>query len=380
MVNTHLSAIPQNNLITDDINLAVTPELSSIYVLTEYKNRGGRPIDGKVNIDYIFNYIIDDIAGSDVNLHIGRQINFFNDLRATNNSSTFNRIYYTSIDDAISYDTLAALQSLTLDDIMSTLDDVLGISTGMASKTLNLCVTSDILASISSYIDNVANKIFRNLNQLIRVNRDWRIYGPGATISGNYLTDSSKIPEHLTVPPECFIQYKSGYAAGENPYCEPTPVGVEVSNVQPTVSPANIFTVAEHRHAVTFNVDRNKTAVNMTSPPWAKAYEASAYDHCDKDPQPQFGHHYKRWSDVTYFNDWSKVLGPGADGENKGKRTMTMTAGTATATMGVSTTVSYTSAPKYLSTTGSAVDNTHYNLPAYNTYMWQWQSDDTTQL
>lgn len=376
MFNTHLSAIQQNYLIDDAYNLGITPDLSSIYVLTEYKTTAGKPIDGKVNLDYIFNYIINDISDADVNLDIGREIRISDDIRSTGNYNKFSALYNIP-DDTIAYDDLVALQNLTTDNIVNLIDDILGVSSGSKSDNIDLCITTAMLSDLSGYIAGVTNKIFRNLNQLVRVKRDWRLYGPGATLSGNYLTSSAVTQTHSTVPAECFTQYKSGYVAGAAPYGEATTVAAVVDQAQTCISPASVFTVAEHKHAITFNVDRNATEINHTSGPWAGPYDSS--DWSDDDDESAFvaglcrvGSYYYLTENTTWV-----IIG---EADRKGLRTLLMSSTTGAAKMGVTCALNYSSAKKYLSTTGSVVDDTHFSLPAYSTYMWQWINDDTTTL
>ena len=380
MYRTHLSAFQEHDLYTtvkqrSDVTAVtavtvVQPELSSIYTLNEFKDQSGVPTTVKTDIDYIFNYIINDIADNPLNdgLILGRCVVLESSFTADQNFNIVNDIF-ANIDDLIDYDTLAASDISTANDVLTLISSIM--FNAVTEKIQNLCITRQMLSNMSTYIDKVANKIFRNLNQLIRVKRDWRLYGPGATISGNYLSDTTTVSTYTSIPAECFVRFKDGYVAGNKPYNVDTPLSSIVAYSYDVISPATSFTPAEHTHTITFDVDTSKTHVSCDEGPWSPGLMDAAL----KD-NSLYQSNLVNWSTVCGLSSWQQYSNP-----NKNKRAIAMAAGTnKKALFSCTPTFSYGANKKYLSQVGSSLNTNHLELPTYFTYMWQWKSDDPTQL
>ena len=376
MYRTYLSAFQEHDLYTTVkqgstvVTTVVQPELSSIYTLNEFKDQSGVPTTVKTDIDYIFNYIINDIADNPLNdgLILGRCVVIESIFTADQNFNIVNNIF-ANINDLIDYDTLAATDISSANDVLTLISSIM--FNAVTEKIQNLCITRQLLSNVSTYIDKVANKIFRNLNQLIRVKRDWRLYGPGATISGNYLSDTTTMSACTSIPNDCFVRFKDGYVAGNKPYNVDTQLSSIVAYSYDVISPATTFTPAEHTHAITFDIDTNKTHVTCNEGPWSPGL----YDAALKDAS-LYNSKLVNWSTVRGEDGWQQYANP-----DKNKRAIAMAAGTnKQALFSCTPRFSYGANKKYLSQVGNSLDTNHLELPTYFTYMWQWKSDDPTQL
>lgn len=350
------------------------PELSAIYTLNEFKDNTGKPIAIKSEFDFLFNYIIDDVANNPFkdNLVIGRQIIADAPFLATDNYNLVNNIF-SNIDDKIDYEKLMTTNITSAEDVITVISDV--VLNVVSEKLKNLCITREMLPHISTYIERLANKIFRNLNQLIRVKRDWRLYGPGATLIGNYLQNTGAVSSTTTVPDTCFTRFKDGYIAGHHPYGDETPLGSIVDYSYDNISPINTFTPAEHTHSITFNVDRNLTKVECDEGLWSPSVNASNEEY------------YKtklvKYNTVRNLDNWkpyNNPPGPSGRATDQKRAIAIATDGTKTAKFSCTPTFSYNKGKKYLKTTGSKPNSYHLELPVYFTYVWQWKYDDPTQL
>jgi len=376
MYRTYLSAFQEHDLYTTVkqgstvVTTVVQPELSSIYTLNEFKDQSGVPTTVKTDIDYIFNYIINDIADNPLNdgLILGRCVVIESIFTADQNFNIVNNIF-ANINDLIDYDTLAATDISSANDVLTLISSIM--FNAVTEKIQNLCITRQLLSNVSTYIDKVANKIFRNLNQLIRVKRDWRLYGPGATISGNYLSDTTTMSACTSIPNDCFVRFKDGYVAGNKPYNVDTQLSSIVAYSYDVISPATTFTPAEHTHAITFDIDTNKTHVTCNEGPWSPGL----YDAALKDTS-LYNNKLVKWDTVRGLAGWQQYANP-----DKNKRAIVMAAGTnKIALFSCTPRFSYGANKKYLSQVGNSLDTNHLELPTYFTYMWQWKSDDPTQL
>lgn len=376
MYRTHLSAFQEHDLYTTVkqgstvVTTVVQPELSSIYTLNEFKDQSGVPTTVKTDVDYLFNYIINDIADNPLNdgLIIGRCVVLESIFTADQNFNIVNDIF-ANINDLIDYDTLAATDISSTDDVLTLISSIM--FNAVTEKIQNLCITRQLLSNMSTYIDKVANKIFRNLNQLIRVKRDWRLYGPGATISGNYLSDTTTLSACTSIPSECFVRFKDGYVAGDKPYNVDTPLSSIVAYSYDVISPATSFTPAEHTHTITFDIDTSKTRVTCNEGPWSPSLMSAA-----KANDEYYNSKLVNWDRVKGLDGWEQY-----PEVNKNRRAIAIADGTnKQALFSCTPTFSYGANKKYLSQVGSSLNTNHLELPTYFTYMWQWKSDDPTQL
>ncbi len=164
MKSTHLSTFNIHDLSTQIsvgglVSTSTVPDLTAIYTLAEYKNNG-MPIDGKVNIDYLFNYIIDDIAeSSDNSLTIGRQIVIESDFQAVDNYKLISALF-SNIGDTIEYDKLLEINTdvnATVESIKTELETALGLALSSVDN-YNLCITKQTLDNAVSYVKTYSNK------------------------------------------------------------------------------------------------------------------------------------------------------------------------------------------------------------------------------
>ena len=391
MKSTHLSTFNIHDLSTQIsvgglVSTSTVPDLTAIYTLAEYKNNG-MPIDGKVNIDYLFNYIIDDIAeSSDNSLTIGRQIVIESDFQAVDNYKLISALF-SNIGDTIEYDKLLEINTdvnATVESIKTELETALGLALSSVDN-YNLCITKQTLDNAVSYVKTYSNKLFRNINQLIRVKRDWRLYGPGATISGNYLVDADSVTTHTTVPNSCFVKKTKGFISGNKPYSINTELtlGACVPNSVEQISPATLFSAAKHRHNITIKPPSNSTISASVDwwPPFKSEWEIGK----DSAGAPTDATDcYLVQSDVS-LSDYDEFgpHNPGQTNNNPKVRTVGITVGrTTSAKLHASVSLSYSSEKKYLASSGAALNTNIVHLPAYCTHVWQWKSDadDPTQL
>ena len=378
LATTNITSLP---MIKNSNDLPNVKNLSEMYFLCEYKQRDDSPINGKVNLDFIFNRIIDEAAKNPLNkLDIKRQIVLDGaDFQAKNNAEMIDELFK-DIDKTIHYNILANSKVETVDDLKNLMDSIIVdfTNTAIASTNLNinnLCITRRTFREIIPYINAYVNKFYRNILQLIRVKRDWRLYGPGTTIYGDNLKLAEHVKKQTTVPSECFINYNSAYIAGKKPYEDETQLASIVRYSDNLIAPNSIFTASEHTHYIQFNITKSEIGPWEIGP-WTPKIEYGNNDlinHTIIKFEGGIANNSYGLLPEYPNGSWSVIA-------NGNHRSLSPDSGEATAKANVSVNVRYNGGYKYLKSAGGSLGNVVLDLPYYSTFFWQWIKDDPTEF
>lgn len=248
----------------------------SIYVEERISN--DKPKDSSTNLYDLYDAGINILTEYNWKIKVGERITSHTQIYCKNNYTTitsnfastsggdFNKIHY---DDLMTQ--LSGLESLTTESAMTALvmkwindyvNDMTVNQNPENADDSNLILTQEITSEIKTITENILKKVFRNLVQLVRFKRDYRMYGPRSTIYGNCYTNRENCQKYTAVPASCFTHYANNYIVGKSAYGDNIAnVADKIENAKWHISPYNSYAIAKHTHDVTINIGNLPTII-----------------------------------------------------------------------------------------------------------------------
>lgn len=281
------SELTQSSISTNfDVGSYGTYELQSFFypyhLYVEERIDNDVPKDSKTNLYDLYDAGINNLLEEDWTITIGERITSHTQIYLTNNyetvlsnfspaAGTYDEIHYDSLitdlsglEDLGDFDEMSAMVMKWINDYVN--DFTINQNPENADDS-NLILTQALTADIQTITENILEKVFRNLVQLIRFKRDYRMYGPSSTFYGNCYNSNDDCQNHTAVPGSCFVQYGNHYVVGNKAYeDEITSVGDEINNSVWHIAPSSSYVVANHTHNVTIDIDELKSSITLLKP------------------------------------------------------------------------------------------------------------------
>ena len=380
--------------IVPEIGGAIENDLDETYnpyfLYIENRNSSDAPEESKTNLYDFYDNGINNISieNNGLDITIGERITSKTQILLENNYTSISTIFspMSGTFETIHYDSLISdLKNLETQTDVSVMREMINgwINTYVIDMQINknpenaddsnLILTQSLKSEIKQITENVLSKIFKNLVQLIRFKRDYRMYGPGAMLIGNCYTDQDEISTYTATPPSCWNTFENNYMVGNSAYESSLPsVNTTIQNFVYNISPSTSYALAAHKHGVTVSVDKLPSGCTI-SEDWMKASKFStSFDHAFLVSSGFF------WDQLnTYGGNWS--------GEKK--RCICRFKDGASININGSGGNSYSwdsnknkSVCKLVETSNMTKNpwkNDGIVLPTYSTKVWQWSYNDT---
>ena len=347
-----------------------------------------KPKDSHTNLYDLFDAGINNLSEEKWQITgLSERISSHTQIYCTNNYSTITSNFSSATGsfDEIDYDGLitalsgldnlneASIKDKILKWINANVNDFTINQNPENSDESNLILTQALTADIQRITENILNKVFRNLVQLIRFKRDYRMYGPGATIYGNCYKNDISCQRFTAVPASCFTQRSNNYIVGKKAYGDELKnVGNAIQNSVWHISPYNSYALAKHVHSVSIDIGHLETYLELskdviTGGTYSEAKGCRLVDTADRD---------------NPGTPWDEAAAAAIRG-NDPKVCDTTTEGNPV-------TLNYSGYHRYRwdSNSGNCKlieksdwnDNpwssTEVKLPTYSTRVWVWENDD----
>lgn len=378
-------SVELDDIHTDSLDDTYNPY--SLYV----ENRTGNDVPNEYNTNLfdLYNAGIDNLNDDGWKVTIGEQITSHRQIWLTDNYNAINK-EFGEVNSVIEYDKINKLaasinENQGFEEITATIYNFIQKEFGIDfsinsnpenSDNSNLILTHKAKQKIQPIVESILNKVFRNLIQLIRVKRDYRLYGLRSTIfTGNSeLSSTAKMRAWSSLPASCWRAHSGNYVVGNQAYNENVgSVGsTGIKNTRTNFSPYYVFGIKAHTHNVSVsekdlpksNFSVSKSALNGN--PEGSESDASHIDNPEA---------YILWSEVAKRS--------GLRGSPKGFGAID----DGTASIACESSWSYSwntnSYCKLVSSDNMRDDVFSKDLsylPTYASYVWRWVGNDDTNI
>lgn len=273
---------------------------SPYHIYVEERISSDAPKDSKTNLYELYDAGINNLEENDWTITASEKISSYTQIYLTNNYDTiisnflktnggdFNKIHYPElISDLSALEDLGGFHEMSARVMKWINDYVNDFSINQNPENAddsNLILTQAITADIQEITENILSKVFRNLVQMVRFKRDYRMYGPSSTIYGNCYVNDISCQNYTAVPASCFTQRTNNYIVGKKAYEEDiSKVGDKIQNSVWHISPYNSYAIAKHVHNVEVNIGNIPSVINvqhdlLSSITWQDDYYAARTD------------------------------------------------------------------------------------------------------
>lgn len=359
----------------------------SLYV----ENRTGNDIPNEYNTNLydLYNDGIDNLKEDGWNVTIGEKIISHRQIWLKNNYNAIKK-EFGEVDSVIEYDKINKLaasinEKQDFNEITATIYKFIQKEFGIDfsinpnpenSDNSNLILTHKAKQKIQSIVESILNKVFRNLIQLIRVKRDYRLYGRNTTVFGgkSELSSTAKMRAWSSLPASCWRQYSGNYIVGKQAYNEDVgSIGrAGIKNTRTNFSSYYVFGIKAHTHNVSVSEEGlpdSHFSVSKSALKGNSGGDRSKASHIDDQ------------DDLTL---WSKAaITSGLKGPPKGFGAI----GSEKASIACESSWSYSwSTNSYCKLVVSDnMSNDVFSkslsyLPTYASYVWRWVGNDDTNI
>lgn len=342
------------------------------------------PRDSKTNLYDLFDAGINNLE-EEISSHItiGEKISSQTQILLTNNYNTiisnfsstagsFDTIHYDSLISELSgLDSLTSFSDMS-GSVMQWINDYVNDfsinQNPENSDDSNLILTQALTADIQRITEQILNKVFRNLVQLIRFKRDYRMYGPRSTFYGNCYKNDISCQHYTAVPASCFTQRTNNYMIGKKAYeDEITSVGGEIKNSVWHISPHNSYAIAKHTHNVSIDIGHLPSEV--------KAEHGIVYKDAGQGDRPY------QLRLVSVGASWREMAGGAhlrgiCDWKNRDAESGIMILSSANYSYSWKSN-SYCKLVSNSKWGSNPWGNDDLKLPTYSTRVWMWMNNDT---
>ena len=238
------------------------------------------PKDSKTNLYELYDAGINNLEEDDWTITASEKITSHTQFYLTNNyntvvsnflttSGSFDKIHYNELITELSgLENLSSCNEMSAKVMKWINDYVNDFSINQNPENAddsNLILTQALKANIQSITENILKKVFRNLVQLIRFKRDYRMYGRFSTIYGNCYNSDADCQKYTAVPASCFTQRSNHYIVGKKAYGDNiTSVGGEIKNAVWHIAPSSSYAIAKHVHNVSIDIEGLKSSVSVS--------------------------------------------------------------------------------------------------------------------
>ena len=281
----------QSNISTDfDIGTYDLPTFFRPYhIYVEERTIGDIPKDSKTNLYDLYDAGINNLKEDDWTITASEKITSHTQMYLTNNYDTiisnfltttgdFNKIHYdelitelSGLEDLGGFDEMSARVMKWINEYVN--DFAINQNPENADNS-NLILTQALTANIQEITENILNKVFRNLMQMVRFKRDYRMYGPQSTFYGNCYVNEISCENYTAVPASCFTSRTNHYIVGKKAYEDDLgKIGDQIQNSVWHISPHTSYALAKHVHNVDINMGKLKSTIDVAKSVVSEAHE-----------------------------------------------------------------------------------------------------------